>query len=54
MFSLQMVNGLPASKLRTYGSSIMNDDDDSDDKGGDDDKGSSHSKNRPTSISNSE
>jgi hypothetical protein len=41
MFPLQMVNGLPASKLRTYASSIMNDDDDSDDKGDDDDKDSS-------------
>ena len=51
IFPLQMVNGQPDSKLQTPASASMNDDDDGDDKG-DDDKDNSHSKNKPTIISN--
>jgi len=49
MLPLQMVNGLPASKLQTPASASMNDDGDDDD---DDDKDIRRGKNMPMNISN--
>jgi hypothetical protein len=50
MLPLEMLNGLPSSKLQIPAHASMNDD--NDDKGDDDDKDSSRSKNMPMSISN--